>query len=68
MKKNDNINFIFGAMQTKLNNLYEVSNILDQKTSTFIGFSATIMVGLMIFFKDNLEISFSHCIIKDIIK
>ena len=41
----------------KLNHLLEASNFLDQKISTFLGFAATLMAGLMIFFKDNLELT-----------
>lgn len=57
MSKEKNIQFIFEVMQMKLNHLYEASNFLDQKISTFLGFTATLMAGLMIFFKDNLELS-----------
>jgi len=59
MKKSENINFIFEVMRMKLDHLFDASNVLDQKISVVVGFLATIVAGLAVFFSDHLYIRFS---------
>jgi hypothetical protein len=52
------MDFIFEVMRIKLDHLFDASNVLDQKISVVVGFLATIVAGLSVFFSDYLRFQF----------